>query len=109
MSDLELPAAIQRFVDAINAGDTDAFVQSFTEDGFVDDWGRVLSGPDGIRSWAATDAIGQDARIEILSADVDGDAVTTRFGWRSNRFNGESTGVFALDGDRLRSFSILPH
>lgn len=108
MSD-SLPAAAQAMVDAINAADTDAFVAAFTEDGYVDDWGRVLRGPDGVRSWAGSDAIGAGARMTILSADVDGDTVTTRFGWTSRVFNGESTGIFVVDGDRLASFTIPPN
>ena len=59
MTSPTLPGPVQAVVDAINAADTDAFVAAFTEDGFVSDWGRVLNGADGIRSWADTDAIGQ--------------------------------------------------
>lgn len=38
MSDILLPAPVQAMIDAINAGDTDAFVAAFTADGFVSDW-----------------------------------------------------------------------
>lgn len=44
------PAVVERFVAAINEADTDAFVDCFTDDGYVDDWGRVLRGPQGVRS-----------------------------------------------------------
>lgn len=104
-----LPGPIERFVSAINASDTDAFVALFTSDGFVDDWGRVLRGHDGVRSWAGSDAIGQQAQMEILSADTEGDTVTTRFDWTSNRFTGQSDGIFVLDGDHIASFTIPPH
>jgi hypothetical protein len=57
----ELPTPVQAVVDAINAADTDAFVSGFTADGYVDDWGRVLRGPEGVRSWADSDAIGAGA------------------------------------------------
>ena len=66
-----LPAPVARFVQAINGGDTDAFVATFTETGFVDDWGRVLSGPVGVRSWAQSDAIGADARMTVLDAMIE--------------------------------------
>lgn len=104
-----LPEPIQRFAEAINQADTDAFVDSFTEDGFVDDWGRKLAGREGIRSWADSDAIGAGARIVILEAEAEGDTVTTTFSWRSSVFNGESTGIFVLEGDRIASFTIPPH
>ena len=109
MATHNLPAPVQAVVDAINAADTDAFVGAFTVDGFVSDWGRRLDGPDGIRSWADTDAIGQGAKMTILSAETDGDTTTTRFGWASNRFNGESDGIFVIDGDKVASFTIPPH
>ena len=58
MSEMKMPAAVQRMIDAINDGDSDAFVAAFTADGTIDDWGRVLSGEQGLRQWARTDAIG---------------------------------------------------
>lgn len=109
MSDVTLPAQAQRMVDAINAADTDAFVEAFDDDGYVDDWGRVLRGPEGIRSWAESDAIGAGAQMTILDCHVEGDTVRTRFEWRSSVFDGQSDGIFELDGERLASFTIPPH
>ena len=109
MSAAELPAPAQAMVDAINAADTEAFVAAFEPEGFVDDWGTVKSGPEGIRSWADSDAIGAGARMTVLSAETAGDTTSIRFGWRSSVFNGESTGVFVVRGDRLASFTIPPN
>ena len=103
-----LPAPVRRFVDAVNSADTDAFVDAFTEDGFVDDWGRVLRGHEGVRSWADTDAIGAGARMTVLSASVDGSTVRIRFDWRSRVFNGESDAIVELDGDHIAGFTIPP-
>ena len=100
MDSRPLPAPAQRFVDAINAADTEAFVAAFTEDGYVDDWGRVLRGPNGVRSWAGSDAIGAGASMTVLDVDVDGDTVRIRVDWRSRVFNGESDGIFVIDQDR---------
>lgn len=109
MTELDLPAPVQAVVDAINAGDYDAFVGAFTADGLVDDWGRVLNGPEGIRSWAETDAIGRNARMTVLTATTDGDTTTLRFDWRSDRFNGESDAIVEVSGDKVASFRIPPH
>ena len=109
MTDFEVPSPVQAMVDAINAGDYDAFVEAFAADGLVDDWGRVLSGPDGVRSWAETDAIGQNARMAILSATTEGDTTSMRFGWRSDRFNGESDAVVQVRDGKVASFRIPPH
>lgn len=108
MSQPEVPAPVQAMVDAINDADTDAFVAAFTADGFVSDWGTVKSGPDGVRSWAGSDAIGAGARMTVLSAQTDGDTTRIRFGWSSTVFTGESDGIFVVVGDRLASFTIPP-
>ncbi|CAD5138847.1 conserved protein of unknown function [Microbacterium sp. Nx66] len=108
MSDILLPAPVQTMIDAINAGDTEAFVAAFTADGFVSDWGTVKAGADGVRGWADSDAIGAAARMTVLSATTDGDMTRIRFGWSSRVFNGESDGIFVVDGDRLASFTIPP-
>ena len=103
-----LPAAAQRMVDAINDADTEAFVAAFMPDGFVSDWGTVKAGPEGVRDWAGSDAIGAGAHMTVLSADTDGDTTRIRFGWRSSVFNGESDGVFVVSDDLLASFTIPP-
>lgn len=102
----ELPVPVRDFVEAINNADTDAFVAVFTAEGYVNDWGRELHGADGVRSWAATDAIGAGAHMTVLAADVDGDTVKTHFSWKSTVFNGESEGIFVLEGGKIASFTI---
>lgn len=109
MSNTEVPAPVQKMIDAINDADTEAFVAAFTADGFVSDWGNVKAGPDGVRAWAGSDAIGAGAQMTVLSASTEGDTTSIRFGWSSRVFNGESDGIFVVDGDRLASFTIPPH
>lgn len=108
MSDITVPAPVQAMVDAINDADTDAFVDAFAADGFVSDWGTVKPGPEGIRSWAGSDAIGAGARMTVLSATTEGETTRIRFGWASRVFNGESDGIFVVSGDKLASFTIPP-
>lgn len=103
-----LPAPVQTVVDAINAGNLDAFVAAFTPDGSVDDWGRVLTGPDGVRSWGETDAIGMNARMTVLSAETEGATTTIHFDWRSDRFNGESDAIVTTADGLVASFRIPP-
>lgn len=105
----DLPRPVTAFVDAINSADTDAFVALFTEDGSVNDWGRLLTGHDGVRSWADSDAIGAGAQMEILTSAVEGDVVTTEFSWTSRVFNGTSHGIFTLAGDKIANFTIPPN
>ena len=109
MTDPVIPAPASAMVDAINSGDTEAFVDSFVVDGYVDDWGRILRGHDGIRSWSETDAIGMEAQMTVLSAETDGNTTSIHFEWASQRFTGESDGIFAISGSKLASFTIPPH
>lgn len=101
-----LPAPVRAVVDAINNGDTEAFVAAFTPDGVIDDWGRVLRGAEGIASWAATDAIGQKATITVTSAVTSGHVTEIQFDWRSNRFNGQSHAFVTVAGDKVSEFRI---
>lgn len=103
-----IPAPVAAFIDAINAADTEAFVAVFDEAGVVDDWGTIYRGESGVRRWAESDAIGAGARMTLLSATTEKDTTTIRFDWRSRKFNGESTGIFVVSGDRLTSFAIPP-
>jgi hypothetical protein len=62
---VELPAPIQSFVDATNAGDSAAFVAAFSADAYLDDWGRKFHGRDGVAQWNETDNIGKRARFTV--------------------------------------------
>lgn len=108
MSEMTLPAAVGRLVTAINEGDTDAFVDCFAHDAFIDDWGTVYDGHEGIRRWARTDAIGANATMTVVTAVTHGSKTHVRFGWTSEVFNGESTGIFDVKNDRIAGFTIPP-
>jgi hypothetical protein len=103
---VEVPGPVALLVDSINQADVDRFVAAFAPDGFIDDWGRTYRGPDGIRSWALSDAIGAGARMRILSARTEGAVTSTRFLWRSSVFTGESVGEFTVAEGTLQSFVI---
>lgn len=105
---VSLPSEIQRVVDAINAADTEAFVAAFTEDGQVNDWGRILTGRDGVRSWSETDAIGQKAKIDVTEATTDGDVTKLTFDWSSNRFTGSSDAYVTVRDGLVAEFRIPP-
>ncbi|MFF9164187.1 nuclear transport factor 2 family protein [Streptomyces longwoodensis] len=58
MPGAEVPAASRAFIDATNRADSDAFVDAFTDDAHLYDYGREFSGHDGVRDWNRTDNIG---------------------------------------------------
>jgi hypothetical protein len=69
MTENDLPAAIRDFIGATNRGDSDAFVAAFTEDAYLNDWGREFHGRDGVRAWDRTDNIGVRSHFELVSAE----------------------------------------
>jgi ketosteroid isomerase-like protein len=70
MTQAALPAAIQAFIDATNAADSDAFVAAFTRDAYLSDWGREFHGHDGVRAWNSTDNIGVHSHFEFVEASA---------------------------------------
>jgi ketosteroid isomerase-like protein len=102
----QLPEAVRRVVEATNAGDSAAFVDAFTEDGFVDDWGRMFTGRDEIGRWNDAENIGVHARFRVQEVSVDGDMVVARLAVTGGGFNGPSTFTFEVAGDRVRSMRI---
>ncbi|MFC8796709.1 nuclear transport factor 2 family protein [Streptomyces griseoincarnatus] len=98
-----VPAVIQEFIDATNAGDTERFVATFTDDAYLNDWGREFHGPDGVRSWNETDHIGMKSRLEVVSVEPGAAAgdYTATIKVTSNRFNGTGPFKFTLRDGKI--------
>jgi ketosteroid isomerase-like protein len=95
----EAPRAIQCMIDATNAGDRDAFVDCFTEDVYLEDWGRGFHGKDGVRSWDETDNIGVGMHFDIEDARREDSVWIVTVRARSERFSGQGKMRITLDGD----------
>ncbi|WP_344484535.1 nuclear transport factor 2 family protein [Glycomyces endophyticus] len=102
----ELPAPIQEFIDATNAGDTPRFLDVFTDDAFLSDWGREFTGIDGVGRWNQTDNIGMDSTFELVAAESAGDDWTVTLTVTGNRFNGTGPLKFHLRGDKIARLVI---
>jgi hypothetical protein len=100
------PTPIQAMIDATNAGDSAAFVASFTENAYVEDWGRGFDGHEGIARWNQSDNIGRSAHFEALKTKEirDGYIVTLRV--TGGGFNGTSDISFKLANGRIREMII---
>ena len=105
-----IPSPIAAFIDATNAGDSDAFVAAFTEDGSLDDWGRVAHGRDGIREWDRTDNIGKRSHFELvdIADETEPDTYLVHLNVTGGGFNGTSPFRFVLRGDLIESVVIVP-
>ena len=101
-----IPATVTDFVDAVNRHDEQAFLDAFTDDGFVDDWGRVFTGRAAIKAWSDKEFIGATGTMTVTDTRVNGDVVTVIADWRSSYANGLSSFAFRLAGDRLASMTI---
>lgn len=102
----DLPAPVQRLIDASNSGDRAAFVDSFTADGAVDDWGRTFGGRDAIAGWSDAEFIGKQVTLEVTSAEQTGDVSTVIAQVGGNGFNGPSTFAFTVSGELLSLMTI---
>jgi hypothetical protein len=106
---VSLPAAVQAVFDATNAGDTAAFLDAFTADGVVDDWGREFRGREAIKSWSDGENIGVHAVLTptsvTASAASAADYVVTA-DVAGGGFNGPSHFTFRVDGERVARMTI---
>jgi hypothetical protein len=93
MTDTIVPPAVQRMLDATNRADTDAFVAAFSDDAYLNDWGREFHGRSGAASWNQTDNIGVQAHLDLrgVRPGDESDHFFVDVTVRSNRFNGEGT------------------
>ncbi|HET6997629.1 MAG TPA: nuclear transport factor 2 family protein [Solirubrobacterales bacterium] len=102
----DLPPPVARAVAAVNAEDTEAFLDQFLPDGSVDDNGRVFEGREGIRAWSDKELIGAHTRFELTGSEPMDDGVALHVEVSSDGFNGYSRFAFQVEGDRVHSMLI---
>jgi ketosteroid isomerase-like protein len=102
------PSAIQSFVDATNAEDSDAFVAAFSDDATLDDWGRVFAGRDGVARWNESDNIGKHSRFDVVEVAEGGsaDEFVVTVDVTGDGFTGLGTLTFRLEAGFVRSLTI---
>ena len=108
MTDTDLPDAIRSFVDATNRADSDAFVAAFTEDAYLNDWGREFHGHDGVREWDRTDNIGVRSRFTVVAATSgpEPDSYVVTLSVAGDGFNGTGPMSFRLRNGRIARLTI---
>lgn len=106
MAQPEIPEPVASFVEAVNRHDEQAFLDAFTDDGVVDDWGRVFPDRDSIKTWSDTEFLGARGVLTPEEVTVDGNQVTVIGDWRSNHANGRSSFTFDVDGGRIARMTI---
>lgn len=101
-----VPEPVASFITNVNDHDEQAFLDAFTADGAVDDWGRIFAGREQIKAWSDDEFIGARGTLAIEEVDVTDDQVTVIGDWRSNHANGRSTFGFDVRGDRIAKMTI---
>lgn len=93
--------AAQRYIDAVNSGDLEALVDSFTADAAIVDVSRRVTGADAIRTWADSEVIGGTLRVDDV-ADIDPATQRIRVHWAPAGSDGWAADyTFTTDGDRI--------
>jgi hypothetical protein len=99
--------AARRYVDAVNAGDTDQVLATLTADAVVVDSGRRFADPTAIRDWIDTEVTGVDGRITVNSEQATADGVVLVVDFRSSGFNGSGLRyAFITRGDRVAGLTL---
>ena len=106
MSIPALPPPVQRAIDTANNGDIDGFLNSFTDDGVVNDWGREFRGRVRIRGWSDDEFIGKQVSLDVTEVRQEGDTVTVGAQVGGQGFNGPSHFAFTVAGDRITVMRI---
>jgi hypothetical protein len=101
-----LPAPVQTVIDAANKNDSDAFLDVFTQEGVVDDWGREFRGRAAIKGWSDKEFIGVHVSLKVTEvAEQAGEwTVTATVG--GDGFNGPSHFMFRVDGSQVARMTI---
>jgi hypothetical protein len=97
---------VLRLVEATNSGNNEAFLDAFTTNGVVDDWGREFQGRDAIAGWNDTENIGVQSHFTIHRVTQDGPAYAATVTVKGNGYNGGGTFTFELADDLISKFTI---
>ncbi len=103
---IQIPRPIQRMVAATNSADTAAFLDCFSPDAFLSDWGRSFRGREQIAAWNKTDNIGVQSHLQIVSAEKAGEIYSVTMAVKGNGFNGEGIMKIVLNGDWIAELTI---
>jgi ketosteroid isomerase-like protein len=103
---MDTPPAVARMVAATNAADSTAFVESFADDAYLEDWGKGFQGRDEIAQWDQSDNIGKQSHFEVRSVRTEGDGYVATLEVSGGGFNGDSDFYFEVEDDLIRSMII---
>jgi hypothetical protein len=104
--ELDLEPPIRAMIDATNSGDVDSFLDAFTGDAVLEDWGRTFTGRDEIAGWNERENIGVSSHIEPTSVQRGDDGVRVGVSVSGEGYNGGGAMTFVLEGGRIARMVI---
>lgn len=103
---INIPEPIASFIDTVNRHDRKGFLDAFTADGAVDDWGRTFTGREAIDAWSEKEFIGAEGTLTPEEVATNGEAVTIIGDWRSSHANGRSSFTFHITANKFSQMTI---
>lgn len=101
-----MPEPIASFWDAVNRHDDAAFLDAFTDDGVVDEWGRPFHGRERIKQWSDKEFIGSRGVLSRTQVEIDDNTIVVVGDWHSSWANGRSRFAFIVGGDKIKRMTI---
>ncbi|MBF0852425.1 nuclear transport factor 2 family protein [Gluconobacter sp. R75690] len=98
---IDLPPPIAHFIETTNTGDTANFLNCFTADAFLADWGRNYQGKAGIARWNRSDNIGVHAYLVPLEVHMITTGYSVTIKVTGKGFNGVGTMKFQLQDNQI--------
>lgn len=106
MAALRIPEPVASFIDAVNRHDEQAFLDSFIDGGYVDDWGRKFHGREQIKAWSDREFLGAQGTLTPRELDIEGDVITVIGDWDSTHASGLSAFEFVPENGMIASMTI---
>lgn len=104
--DTETESAARRMIEATNAEDRQAFLDTFAEDAVVDDFGRKFQGKTQIAAWNDRENMGTHNRIAVTGVRPDGEGIILDIEVRGDGYNGGGTFAIRSRDGEIRSMVI---
>ena len=103
---LDLPPPVRDALAAANANDIEAFLDCFSEDAVVGDWGWEFRGRDEIRAWSDRQFIGLKVTLEVTAAEGRNGRTVIAAEVGGEGFNGPSHFKFQIEGDKVTRMTV---
>jgi ketosteroid isomerase-like protein len=95
----------QQFVNAVNAGDLEAYMAVYAPDAVVDDIGRVFDSEEELRSWGEA-LINADSVYTILSEEMQGETLVWTLEYRAGSYFLAGTSEIVAEDGKIKTMVI---